>query len=162
MLDSETMSSPQPSPTRLSQAALPPRYTTRLRVRYAETDAAGVVYHANYLVYFEVARVELLRALGLPITEVESRGLVLPVVEARLKYLRPARLDDLLEVSLSIQSVGAASFTCAYEIERDGLLLASGWTRLAVCERESGRCMPMPPWLRELFERMPTYTAEAS
>jgi len=161
MLDSEPMSTPQPSPSRLSQAALP-RYTTRLRVRYAETDAAGVVYHANYLVYFEVARVELLRALGLPITEVESRGLVLPVVEARLKYLRPARLDDLLEVSLSIQSVGPASFTCVYEIERDGLLLASGWTRLAVCERESGRCTPMPPWLRELFERMPTHASEDS
>ncbi len=160
MLDSGTMSSPQSSPTELAQAASPPRFTTRLRVRYAETDAAGVVYHANYLVYFEVARVELLRSLGLPITEVESRGLVLPVVEARLKYLRPARLDDLLEVSLSVQSVGPASFTCAYEIARDGLLLASGWTRLAVCERESGRCTPMPPWLRELFGRMPTSAAE--
>ena len=153
------MSNSQTSPTQLSQVA-PSRFTTRLRVRYAETDAAGVVYHANYLVYFEVARVELLRSLGLPITAVESRGLVLPVVEARLKYVRPARLDDLLEVSLSIQSVGPASFTCAYEIERDGLLLVSGWTRLAVCERESGRCTPMPPWLRELFGGMPTSAAE--
>ena len=156
------MSSSQSSPTEHSQVASPPRFTTRLRVRYAETDAAGVVYHANYLVYFEVARVELLRSLGLPITAVESRGLVLPVVEARLKYVRPARLDDLLEVSLSIQSVGPASFTCAYEIERDGLLLVSGWTRLAVCERESGRCTPLPPWLRELFERLLASAAEAS
>ena len=155
------MSNSQTSPTQLSQVA-PSRFTTRLRVRYAETDAAGVVYHANYLVYFEVARVELLRSLGLPITAVESRGLVLPVVEARLKYVRPARLDDLLEVSLSIQSVGPASFTCAYEIERDGLLLVSGWTRLAVCERESGRAVPMPPWLRTLFEQMPAPAAEAS
>jgi len=155
------MSNSQTSPTQLSQVA-PSRFTTRLRVRYAETDAAGVVYHANYLVYFEVARVELLRSLGLPITAVESRGLVLPVVEARLKYVRPARLDDLLEVSLSIQSVGPASFTCAYEIERDGLLLVSGWTRLAVCERESGRCTPLPPWLRELFERLLASAAEAS
>jgi acyl-CoA thioester hydrolase len=155
------MISPQSSPTQSPQAA-PSQFTTRLRVRYAETDAAGVVYHANYLVYFEVARVELLRSLGLPITEVESRGLVLLVVEARLKYLRPARLDDLLEVALSIQSVGPASFTCVYEIVRDGLLLVSGWTRLAVCERESGRCTPMPPWLRELFEQMPAFSAEAS
>ena len=156
------MGSPQSSPTESAQGASSPRFTTRVRVRYAETDAAGVVYHANYLVYFEVARVELLRTLGLPITEVESRGLVLLVVEARLKYLRPARLDDLLEVSLSIQSVGPASFTCAYEVARDGLLLVSGWTRLAVCERESGRCTPMPPWLRELLEHMPASAAEAS
>ncbi len=77
----------------------PPRFTTRLRVRYAETDAAGVVYYGNYLTYFEVVRVELLRALGYPITAIEERGVLLPVVEARLEYLRPARLDDLLEVS---------------------------------------------------------------
>lgn len=150
------MSSPQPSQTPPSSQ---PRFTTRLRVRYAETDAAGVVYYANYLIYFEVARVELLRALGLSITEVEARGFLLPVVEARLKYLRPARLEDLLEISVSISSVGPASFTCEYEILRDGLLLVSGWTRLAVCERESGRSTPMPPWLRELFERVPA-TAE--
>ena len=152
------MSTPRPSASRSSG----PPFVTQVRVRYADTDAEGVVYYGTYLTYFEVARVELLRALGLPITEVEARGLMLPVVEARLKYLRPARLDDLLEVSLSVQSVGPASFTCAYEVARDGLLLASGWTRLAVCERESGRCTPMPQWLRELFERMSASGAEAS
>ena len=134
-----------------------PRFVTRLRVRYAETDAAGVVYYANYLTYFEVVRVELLRALGCPIKEVEARGLQLPVVEARLKYLRPARLDDLLEVSLAVENVGPASFAFDYEVRReDGLLLATGWTRLAVCERETGRAVSMPAWLRELFERLPT------
>ena len=136
-------------------AAPPAQFTTRLRVRYAETDAAGVVYYGNYLTYFEVVRVELLRALGLPITELEARGVLLPVVEARLKYLRPARLDDLLDVSLSVRSVGPASFTFDYEVKRDGLLLASGWTRLAVCERDTGRAVPMPAWLRELFARVP-------
>ena len=133
----------------------PPRFTTRVRVRYAETDAAGVVYYGNYLMYFEVVRVELLRALGHPITEIEAQGILLPVVEARLKYLRPARLDDLLEVSLWVDSVGPASFAFGYEVTRDGLLLVDGWTRLAVCERESGRAMPMPGWLRDLFERIP-------
>ncbi|MEZ5125556.1 MAG: thioesterase family protein [Thermoleophilia bacterium] len=131
-------------------------FTTRLRVRYAETDAAGVVYYGNYLTYFEVARVELLRALDMPITQVEARGLLMPVVEAGVKYLRPARLDDLLDVSLRIRSVGPASFAFDYEIHRDdGLLLATGWTRMAVCEREQGRCVPMPSWLRELFARVP-------
>ena len=155
------MSSSQPSQTQPLQAGSQSTFTTRLRVRYAETDAAGVVYYANYLTYFEVGRVELLRALGLPITEMEARGIVLPVVEARLKYLRPAHLDDLLEVSLSIPSVGPASFICEYEISREGLLLVSGWTRLAVCERESGRSAPMPTWLRELFARTPAIAAEA-
>lgn len=139
-----------------------PRFTTRLRVRYAETDAAGVVYYANYLTYFEVVRVELLRALGHPITELEAKGVVLPVVEARLKYLRPARLDDLLEVSAGVESVGPASFAFDYEVRRDGLLLVSGWTRLAVCERDSGRAMPMPPWLRALFEHIPATVENGS
>ncbi len=127
-----------------------------MRVRYAETDAAGVVYYGEYLTYFEVARVELLRALGYPISEVEARGVILPVVEARLKYLRPARLDDLLTVAIVADSVGPASFSFDYEVSReDGLLLVTGSTRLAVCDRETGRSMPMPSWLRDLFGRVP-------
>jgi acyl-CoA thioester hydrolase len=139
-----------------------PRFTTRVRVRYAETDAAGVVYHGEYLTYFEVVRVELLRALGHPITSIEAQGVLLPVVEARLRYLRPARLDDLLEVSVSVESIGPASFAFDYEVSRDGLLLVGGWTRLAVCERDSGRAMPMPSWLRDLFERLPTAVEDGS
>jgi acyl-CoA thioester hydrolase len=137
-------------------------FVTRLRVRYAETDAAGVVYYGNYLTYFEVVRVELLRALGHPITEIEALGILMPVVEARLKYLRPAQLDDLLDIAVSIDSVGPASFACDYEVLRDGLLLVSGWTRLAVCERETGRAVPMPAWLRELFDRIPALTEGGS
>jgi acyl-CoA thioester hydrolase len=132
------------------------RFETRVRVRYAETDAAGVVYYGEYLTYFEVARVELLRALGYPIAAVEARGIILPVVEARLKYLRPARLDDLLTVAIVADSIGPASFAFDYEITReDGLLLVTGWTRLAVCERETGRSVAMPAWLRDLFGRVP-------
>ena len=139
-----------------------PRFTTHVRVRYAETDAAGVVYYGNYLTYFEVVRVELLRALGHPIASIEAQGVRMPVVEARLKYLRPARLDDLLEVSVSVDSVGPASFAFAYEVTRDGLLLVAGWTRLAVCERDTGRATPMPGWLRDLFERIPTAVEDGS
>lgn len=143
--------SPEPSHLNLPRRTSAQRFSTPVRVRYAETDAAGVVYYANYLTYFEVARVELLRALGLPIAEVEARGVLLPVVEAHLKYVRPACLDDLLEVFVSVRSVGPASFVCDHEIARDGLLLVAGWTRLAVCERHSGRAVPMPSWLRELL-----------
>ncbi len=127
------------------------RFSVPVRVRYAETDAAGVVYHANYLIYFEIARIELLRTLGRPVTSIEADGILLPVVEARLKYIRPACLDDLLDVSLGLESVGPASFAFEYEIHREGLLLATGWTRMAVCARDTGRAVGMPPWLRDLF-----------
>jgi acyl-CoA thioester hydrolase len=127
-----------------------------VRVRYADTDADGVVYYANYLTYFEVVRVEWLRDLGYPITRILAEGIILPVVEARLKYLRPARVDDLLTISATLVSVGPASFAFDYEITReDGLLLVTGWTRLAVCERESGRACATPGWLRDLFARLP-------
>ena len=125
-------------------------------MRYAETDAAGVVYYANYLTYFEVVRVELLRALGQPIAAIEAQGVLLPVVEARLKYLRPARLDDLLDVSLEVESLGPASFAFDYEVDarraaaRHGLDAASP----SASARPAGPC-PCRRWLRDLFERIP-------
>jgi acyl-CoA thioester hydrolase len=131
-------------------------FETRVRVRYEETDADGVVYYANYLTYFEVVRVEWLRALGYPIPRILAEGIILPVVEARIKYLRPARVDDLLTVRATLTSVGPASFAFDYEIMReDGLLLVTGWTRLAVCERGSARACAMPGWLRDLFAALP-------
>ena len=131
-------------------------FETRVRVRYEETDADGVVYYANYLTYFEVVRVEWLRALGYPIPKILAAGIILPVVEARLKYLRPARVDDLLTVRAILVSVGPASFAFDYEVTReDSLLLVTGWTRLAVCERETARACVMPGWMRDLFATLP-------
>ena len=110
MLDFATMHEPPPSGP----------FHTRVRVRYEETDAAGVVYYANYLVYFEVARVEALRAVGMPITEVERRGVILPAVNARCTYHNPAHVDDLLEVAMWTDHVGRASFGFRYEVRRVG------------------------------------------
>jgi len=93
-------------------------FRTPIRVRYQETDAAGVVYYSNYLVYFEVARVEALRAVGMPITEVERRGVILPAVSANCTYHSPAHLDDLLEVAMWTDHVGRASFGFGYEVRR--------------------------------------------
>src|SRR5688572_6809365 len=75
-----------------------PAAVSRLRVRYSETDRMGVVYYANYLVWFEVARAELLRTLGWSYREMEETGVFLPVIEAHCQYLRPARYDDEIEV----------------------------------------------------------------
>ena len=72
------------------------------------------------------------------------------------RYLRPARVDDLLTVRATLASVGPASFAFDYEVAReDGLLLVTGWTRLAVCERETARACAMPAWLRDLFADLP-------
>jgi len=121
-------------------------------VRYAETDAGGCVYHGGYLTYFEVARVEALRDLGVPVGEFEGHGILMPVVEARVRYLRPAHLDDLLDVSVLLDRVGPASFSFDYEVARDGLLLVTGWTRMAVVERDTGRAIQLPTWVRELLD----------
>ena len=107
-------------------------------MRYAETDAGGGVHHGEYLTYFEVARVEALRTLGVPVGEFEARGILMPVVEARLRYLRPAHLDDLLDVAVLLSAVGPASFSFDYEVMRDGVLLATGWTRMAVVDTRHG------------------------
>ncbi len=77
-------------------------------MRYADTDAEGVVYYGSYLTYFEVARVELLRALGCPVNDVRARGIVFPAVEVTCRYRRPGKVDDLLDV-LSVAHAKAAS-----------------------------------------------------
>ena len=129
-------------------------FCTQVRVRYQDTDAAGVVYYANHLAYFEVARVDLLRALGLPIKEVQRRGVVLPVIEAHCRYLRPALLDDLLDVYLWPTELGHVRFAFSYEIRRGDELVATGSTRHAVVEHSSGRAVHVPEWIGELFHRM--------
>jgi acyl-CoA thioester hydrolase len=127
------------------------RFTTPVRVRYADTDATGTLHPATYLIYFEVARVEALRGLGVPVGEFASRGVAMPVIEAGFNVIRPARIDDLLEVDVLLDRIGPASFSFDYEVARDGLLLATGLTRMAVIEPETGRALRLPEWVRELL-----------
>jgi acyl-CoA thioester hydrolase len=145
-------------------------FHTPIRVRYEETDAAGVVYYANYLVYFEVARVESLRAVGMPITEVERRGVLLPAVSANCTYHSPAHVDDLLDVAMWTDHVGRASFGFGYEVRRvadgaagvegpaaaagaPGTLIASGSTRHAVVARDTMRPVRIEGWIADLVAR---------
>lgn len=90
---------------------------TPLRVRYAETDQMGVAYYANYLTWFEVGRTEWIRAV-VPYREIEARGLLLPVLEARCRYLAPARYDDALVVRTALTRWGPVRLAFAYEIRR--------------------------------------------
>jgi acyl-CoA thioester hydrolase len=123
-----------------------------VRVLYGDTDAAGIVYHANYLRFFEAARGEFLRARGLPYAEIERRGLVWPIVESGLRHRRPARYDDLLRISLRVTALGAASVTFDYEALLDsGEVSCSGFTRLACTTRADGRVAPIPPDIRAVL-----------
>src|SRR3954462_1782863 len=111
----------------------------RLRVRYAETDQMGVVYHANYFVWFEVGRVELLRQLGFSYRDMEqSDGCFIAVVDARCRYKAPARYDDEIIVRTHLKNVRESLVHFGYELVRasDGLLLAEGETTHIVTDAQ--------------------------
>src|SRR2546426_6346913 len=102
--------------------------STKIRVRYKDTDCMQIVYYGNYLTYFEVGRVEFLRAQGLPMSDVD-RKVHLPVVEAVVRYVRPARLDDLLEVRCWGSERRRASVPLSFEVgSEDGGAVATGST----------------------------------
>jgi acyl-CoA thioester hydrolase len=125
--------------------------TTRVRVRYKDTDTMSVVYYGNYLTYFEVGRVEYLRERGWPMSEV-NRRVHMPVVEAHVRYVKPARLDDLLDVVSRVSERRRASFTFSYEINNEAQeLVATGYTRHAVWDPATSRMIPIPDWLKEIM-----------
>jgi acyl-CoA thioester hydrolase len=124
---------------------------THIRVRYKDTDTMSVVYYGNYLTYFEVGRVEYLRQNGLPMSLVNPR-IHMPVVEAFVKYVKPARLDDLLEVSSRVSERKRASFTFSYEIRNEAKeLVATGFTRHACWDPATAKMIALPDWLREIM-----------
>jgi acyl-CoA thioester hydrolase len=106
-------------------------YETQFRVRYAETDQMGVVYHSNYIVWFEVGRVEMLRQLGFAYRDMEKLdGIAIAVVDVRCRFKAPAVYDDLITVRTRLTNVRESLLQFAYEIVRDadGVLLAEGET----------------------------------
>ncbi|HKW95265.1 MAG TPA: thioesterase family protein [Methylomirabilota bacterium] len=122
-----------------------------MRVRYKDTDTMSVVYYGNYLTYFEVARVEYLRERGWPMSRVNER-VHLPVVEAFVKYVKPARLDDLLEVTSRVSERRRASFRFTYEIRNEAKeLVATGHTLHACWNPATAQMVPIPDWLKEIM-----------
>ena len=91
------------------------RYDFTMRVWYRDTDQMGIVHHSNYLGYYEAARSDMLRALGMSFAEVEKRGIMMPVLEVRSRYLRPARYDELLTVRITLREMPAARITFDYD-----------------------------------------------
>ncbi len=123
--------------------------TISYRVPYADTDQMGVVYYANYLVYFERVRSELLREAGMPYGELEKAGLALPVIEAVCRYKSPARYDELVSISGHVEEVKGARIKIACSVSRDGEVLAEGHT-VHACVNKEGRPIRAPKELAAL------------
>ena len=115
----------------------------QIRVRYAETDRMGLLHHANYLVYFEQGRTELLRSRGLSYRDLEDRGYLLVLTKVEVRYHRPARYDDLLTLRTTVERVTHVKIVHKYEVFRDGVLLAEGHSTLACVDRD-GRPQRLP------------------
>jgi acyl-CoA thioester hydrolase len=133
------------------------RHTIQLRVRYADTDAAGIVHYAHYLAYLEVARAEALRGLGVAPETIAAFSLAATVVEAKLQYRAPARFDDLLDVGAGVTGVSDTRFHWAYEIRRngDGQLVLSAETEHCWSDGErSLRSCAIPAWAREALQQL--------
>jgi acyl-CoA thioester hydrolase len=124
----------------------------RLQPRYSETDAMGIVYYANYLIYFEVARTTALADLGHPYWEMEKKGWLIPVLRAHCEYQRPARYGDSLVLRTRRMRLGKARIRFEYELRREGedALLVTGYTEHAFMSPEGKPLRPPAP-LMELF-----------
>jgi acyl-CoA thioester hydrolase len=129
-----------------------PSSISRLRVRYAETDRMGVVYYANYFVWFEVARTDLLRTLGWSYREMEDTGVYLPVIEAHCDYRRPARYDDEIAVRAEGRVCSVVRMQFDYQVSISGQpdVAAVGRTQHAAVDAE-GRPCRLPARIREAF-----------
>jgi len=133
-------------------------FKTRVRVRFADTDAQGVAHNTSYLVWFEVARVEYLRAYAGGYQALRDHGIEALVLESFCRYLVPARFDDELDVHTRCIGLRGARFRYEYEIVRaDGVAMADGWTAHACVDARTFTPVRVPQWLADAIR-----TAESS
>ena len=125
---------------------------TVIRVRYAETDAMGIVHHAVYPVWMELGRSDLLRELGQTYADWEKRGVMLSVAEIRVRYRAPARYDELVEVCTRLKEAGRRKVVFAYQVRREGMLLAEGES-VHIVAGPDGRAHTMPEDLLRFVSR---------
>lgn len=124
-------------------------FAHRLRVRFAETDAMGIVHHSRYLPMMEEARVAYLRHIGHPYQEIRDEGIEMNVLEAWVKYRRPLLFDDLVDVHVQLTSAERASFQMGYLLTVDDEVRATGVTAHGAVTPD-GRPTRLPAWLRDL------------
>ena len=128
---------------------------TKIRVRYAETDQMGIVYHSNFFPYFEVARAESIRHLGLTYADIEKMGVIMPVVDVHARYLRPALYDDLLTIKTSLKELPLHhKIEFHHEVfnEKEELLCVANII-LYFMEKDGMKRTAMPEALKKTLER---------
>jgi acyl-CoA thioester hydrolase len=136
------------TPARLYSLPMGAPLVHRLRVRYSECDRQGVVFNANYLAFFDHALTELWRAAFGGYDVMVRQGVDVVVAEARVRYRRPARFDDELDLSMAIVRIGETSVSSAYEVRRAGELLAEGETRHVFVDAQTLQKTSTPEWAR--------------
>ena len=130
------------------------RFSISVRINYEDTDAGGVVYYANYLAYMERARNACLRELGFPLSELQrNQKLIFVVAEANLKYLLPARLDDLIEITLTVLEIKGATLKLAQQVVRNGKLLVDSTIKLVTLNSDTFSPCRIPEKLRKSLEQ---------
>lgn len=128
------------------------QHQTQIRVRYAETDQMGMVYYGQYATYYEVGRVEMLRSLGLSYRELEAQGIWMPVAELHVKYLRPARYDELLVLETTVRELPAAKMVFDYALRAEqGTLLNTGQAVLFFMDAATQKPRRAPQVLLDLL-----------
>jgi acyl-CoA thioester hydrolase len=126
---------------------------TTVRVRYGETDQMGYVYYGVYALYYEVARVESMRQLGLSYKEVEAMGVMMPVLENKSKYLAPARYDELLRIVTTIRRMPSVKIAFEYEIYNEAnVLIHQGETMLVFIDKQTNRPCRPPQLMEEVLQ----------
>jgi len=120
------------------------KHTINIRVRYAETDKMGYVYYGNYATYFEVGRVELLRSLGISYRKLEEKGILLPVVNLNVDYIKPAFYDDNLTLETVLTNIPGVKIVFDYKLKRGVEVLSKAQTTLVFLNADSGRPVKCP------------------
>lgn len=123
-----------------------------IRVRYAETDQMGYVYYGNYATYYEVARAEALRSLGVTYKQIEEEGVIMPVLKNNSLYIRPARYDDLLNIKLMLKTEPGARITFHYEFYIEETLIHTGDTTLVFVNKETFKPCKVPESVEKVLK----------
>lgn len=130
--------------------------STKLRVRYAETDAMGIVHHSNYYVYFETAREDFIQGAGIRYREIEEAGIMMPLVETQCRYIQGAKYDDELIIETTMKELTPAKVVLLYEVrrEKDGALIAKGKTLQAFVDSHSFKIINLRNKYPMLWEKL--------
>ncbi len=127
-----------------------PSQTHRIRVRYAETDQMAVAHHSAYVAWFEEARIAWMRSHGLSYREIETSGIMMPVIEVQISYRRPARFDDVLELVTTAKAAGPSRVVFTSVVSRGGEPLATGAVTVAAVDK-AGKPVRIPAEILPLF-----------